>query len=133
MDIRPYLPQDRDACLAIAQSLPGESLTAEFLKFLDAGPGPSFFVAEHEGQLLACGGFHQEAGGAAWLQWGMVHRDWQRKGIGKFLLFFRLRELGKLNTPLVFVTPAADATGFYEKFGFRADGVRMVKRLEVCG
>lgn len=146
MDLRLYTPADRDACLAIFDSnTPAYFAPAErdeYAAFLAAPPG-EYYVAEHDGAVIGCGGFALNAPAPARLTWGMVHRDWQGKGVGRLLLLYRLRQLSRVAPGAEFValatTPAAQ--GFYEKLGFRAvstdsraDGlVEMVKRLAVCG
>ncbi len=144
MDLRLYTPADREACLAIFDSntpaylAPGERV--EYAAFL-AAPREEYYVAEHDGAVIGCGGLRMSAATPARLTWGMVHRDWQRKGVGRLLLLYRLRQLSRVAPEAEFValatTPAAQ--GFYEKLGFRVaaapreDGlVEMVKRLAVC-
>ena len=54
MDIRPYSPSDRDACLEIFDSnLPLENRHL-FATFLDGVPA-AFFVAENNNEIVACG------------------------------------------------------------------------------
>jgi GNAT superfamily N-acetyltransferase len=101
MELRPYLASDRDACLAIFDSNVPEFLDAaargRLERFLDRPEGP-YFVMEHDGALAGCGGYVAVAGeNVATLLWGMVRRDAQRLGLGRFLLMYCLREIGKLN------------------------------------
>jgi N-acetylglutamate synthase-like GNAT family acetyltransferase len=139
MDIRPYTTADRDACLEIFDSnspdlIPTES-RPQFIEFLDA---PSnFFIAEHNNEIVGCGGF-EICGEAARLHWGMVHRRWQRQGLGRFLLFYRLREITR-NTAVQWVELEAPrpAVPFFASQGFReiagdSARVEMSKRLIVC-
>ncbi len=135
MDIRPYTAADRAACLAVCDSvLPGTAREA-FGAYLDEGN--PYFVAEHEGGIIGGGGFRTDGDGAR-LLWGMVHRDWQRQGLGRFLLFFRMREITKqADVTHVHLVAPPDAAGFYAAQGFREisrDGewVTMSKRLAVC-
>ena len=136
MDIRPYSPADRDACLEIFNSnlpLAGRPL---FEAFLD-GALPPFFVAEHDSKIVACGGFEIN-GETARLQWGMVHSKWQRQGLGRFLLFYRLREITRnASVQMVNLECPRQAVPFFASQGFRevsGDGNEavMVKRLAVC-
>jgi len=135
MEIIPFEPSHRDACLAIFDSnfpAPARPTFAEFLN----EPG-AFFVAEHNGAIVGCGGFSIH-GAQATLHWGMVHRDWQRQGLGRFLLFYRTREISKAApVELVTLTCPPAAAGFFASQGFREtaagpDSVQMVKRLAVC-
>jgi GNAT superfamily N-acetyltransferase len=129
MDLRSYLPVDRDACLAIFDSNtpqffdPGERATFE--AFLDR-PDGHYVVMEHEGALVGCGGYTITAEERlASLVWGMVRRDSHKLGLGRYLLLFR-------------------AAPFFERQGFKVirvvpdgygnglDRVEMVKKLIVC-
>ena len=142
MDLRPYLPTDRRGCLAIFDSnvphylSPAERLSFE--KFLDH-PGGPYFVMEHEGALVGCGGYHVEPDPAlASLQWGMVRGDAQKMGLGRFLLMYRLRELGKLGTiQRVRAETSPPAAPFFEGQGFKVlnvsdHRVELLKKLSVC-
>ncbi len=136
MEIRPYAASDREACLGVWDSVEAGAGREEFEAFLD-GAGERFFVAEHDGAVIGCGGFALQ-GGAARLEWGMVRREWQRQGLGRFLLFYRMREIGKAGeAEMVTAECPAAVAEFYAKQGFRESGaaggrVTMVKRLAVC-
>ena len=137
MDMRLYEPRDRFACLAVFDSAAPD--LPDFDLWLDQPEGP-YFVMEHEGSIVGCGGYSLSADGAvARLQWGMVRSDAQRMGLGRFLLLYRIREIGKVGTVGMVVArvPKASA-GFFEKQGFRVnaagdDGrVELLKKLTVC-
>jgi N-acetylglutamate synthase-like GNAT family acetyltransferase len=142
MNLRPYLPSDREACLKIFDSNAPNIFTAEdrgeFETFLSQAPA-AYFVMEHDNALVGCGGYRMEAEpGVATLVWGMVRRDSQKMGLGRFLLMYRLREIGKSDgiERVRLETPQASAA-FFEGQGFKtvstAQGrVEMVKRLTVC-
>jgi N-acetylglutamate synthase-like GNAT family acetyltransferase len=95
---------------------------------------------EHEGAIVGCGGYSLSPDGTvAALQWGMVRPDAQRMGLGRFLLLYRIREIGKLGTVGIVVAQVPKpAAGFFEKQGFRVnaagdDGrVELLKKLTVC-
>ena len=131
MEIRAYTAADRAGCLSVLESIGGEGLV-DFAAYLDGGP--RYFVAEHDGQIVGCGGV-----GEGRLEWGMVHRAMQRQGLGRFLLYYRMREVGKLgNFEHVQVRVPRGVAGFYAGQGFREAGgdanwVVMSKRLAVCG
>lgn len=130
MDIRPYVATDREGCLAVLDSLGGTGREA-FAAYLDGGP--RYFVAEHDGNIVGCGGV-----GEGRLEWGMVHAAMQRQGLGRFLLYFRMREVSKLGAfEHVGVRVPRAVAGFYAGQGFREVGgdgewVEMSKRLAVC-
>jgi N-acetylglutamate synthase-like GNAT family acetyltransferase len=139
MDIRPYTPADRDACLEIFDSnspdlIPHES-RPQFIAILDTSP--NFFIAEHNNDIVGCGGF-EISGEAARLHWGMVHRRWQRQGLGRFLLFYRLREITRhSDVQMVELEAPRQSAAFFASQGFReiagdSARVEMSKRLIVC-
>lgn len=127
MEIRPFTAADREGCLTVCDSIGGDRVALE--KALGEIP---FFVAEHEGAIIGCGGFAVD-GSTAHLLHGMVHRDWQRQGLGRFLLFYRMREISKAGAVvMVIAAPPEGAAGFFEKQGFRREQGVLVKKLTVC-
>lgn len=79
-----------------------------------------FYVIELDGHLIACGGFYLLSDSSfARLSWGMVKRNWHKKGVGTLLFQFRFKELKKQypNTKLVLDT-SQHTFRFYEKMGF---------------
>jgi N-acetylglutamate synthase-like GNAT family acetyltransferase len=138
MDVRRYLPTDRIACLSIFDSNRAAG-RAGFEKFLEAPEGP-YFVMEHDGGIVGCGGYTVDAESRlATLVWGMIRRDSHGQGLGRFLLMFRLREIGKLGgIERVRLETSQPAAKFFEGQGFKIvgpvnEGVEMVKKLTVCG
>src|SRR5690348_5544432 len=101
MELRPYIESDRDACVAIFDSNAPEFFDpgsrGRFEGFLDQ-PRGNYFVMVHDSAVAGCGGYVAVPGeNVASLVWGMVRRDLQRLGLGRFLLMYRLLEIGKLN------------------------------------
>ena len=140
MDIRNYSRSDAEACLRLFHSNQPTAGQNTFEEFLQSPPG-SYYVMENEGELLGCGGFcHSSEPGFARLTWTLIRHDLHRNGLGKFLLFFRLREIAKLpGISMVELETTPQTAGFFEKAGgFRVvgpagpDRVRMVKKLAVC-
>jgi len=141
MDLRPYLPDDREACLAIFDSHMNLSANTRdaFERFLTQPPGP-YFVMDHDGTVVGCGGYIVAVDDSAMadLAWGLIRSNLQRQSLGRYLLMFRLREIGKLgviHTVRASTSPAAK--GFFEKQGFKlagtvGNGVELLKRLNVC-
>ena len=140
MDLRPYSLTDQDACLAVFDSLtPLPSPRAEFLKFLQH-PDGSYFVMQQNEAIVGCGGYiNSPEGGQARLIWGMIRSDLQRQGLGRFLLMYRLREIGKSgDIQLVHATAPQHSARFFERQGFKVfstnhSQVELVKKLNVCG
>lgn len=143
MDVRPYQPSDCLACLAVFHSLTPALLDPATLPLFELwlrNTAAPYFVMEHEALVVACGGYSLSPDGtAATLQWGMVHRGSQKMGLGRFLLLYRIREIGKAGTvSLVFAHVPRASAGFYEKQGFRLNGTEkdgyaeLIKKLTVC-
>ncbi len=149
MDLRPYLPTDRAACLGVFESnVPEYFDPAEqtgFESFLD-NPDCPYFVMEHDESIVGCGGYALgQQNGLASMVWGMVRRDSHKLGLGRFLLLYRLREIGKASgIEMVRLDTSQKAEPFFRKQGFKATGVvkngygpgldrvEMVMKLTVC-
>ena len=131
MDPRPYQPCDRDACLALA-----DAPTPEFAAFL--GNPANCTVLEHDGRVVGCGGF-LISGNSAILIHGVIHRDFRRMGLGRFLLLYRLRQISQ-SAEFARVSCPPQFAPFYEKQGFRSQTdcrtgqtlVELVMKLKVC-
>lgn len=87
--------------------------------FLNEAEADAYYVAEEEGELLACGGYAAE-GNEGWLCWYIVHPEHQGKGLGGRIVRRSLDELRAIPqiTKLV-VRTSQLVYPFYEKFGFR--------------
>ena len=148
MDLRPYTAADRDGCLAVFDSNTPDffapSERADYEKFLDSQDG-SYFVMENEGRLLGCGGYALDNQTQGSLIWGMIHRDWHRNGLGRYLLYYRMKKMTDSGTLQVVRLDTSQRTApFFEKQGFRAmdvvkdgyapglDKVEMLKKVAVC-
>jgi ribosomal protein S18 acetylase RimI-like enzyme len=124
MQIRPYLPQDRQSVCTLFQSnVPGYFAPEEetwLLHFLDHD-ARHFFVAESDNQVIGCGGYVVNGPYAqgALLCWGIVHGQWHKKGIGTLLTRYRLQQIAEHHPgTLVSVRTAQKTYAFYERFGF---------------
>lgn len=134
MEIRPYQPnQDLTGCLAVFDS--NEGGTADRQAFADflADESAHVFVMEHAGAIIGCGGFTVQEQVAS-LHYGMIRKDLQRQGLGRFLLLYRLKEIGK-QPGIVFVEASVPQhlSRFYERNGLKpAGGVMHRMKLQVC-
>ncbi len=149
MNVRPYVLTDRDACLAAFDSNVPNYFQAQerrdFEAFLD-DTNCHYFVMEQDSAIAGCGGyFLTENKALARLVWGMVHRDWQRQGLGRFLLLYRLREITKTGgVEMVRLDTSEHSAPFFESQGFKvmrivkdgyapgSDRVEMTMKLTVC-
>ena len=113
---------------------------AAFAAFLD-NPKSVYLVMEHDGRLVGCGGYRAESGNPlAGLAWGMIHRQFHRQGLGRYLLLYRMKEIGRVpGVQMVELRTTPEVAPFFEKYAFRvvgaADGgiVEMRMKLQVCG
>jgi GNAT superfamily N-acetyltransferase len=149
MDIRQYEPRDRACCLRVFGSLTPAQLNAAALPlfegWLDRADGP-YFVMEHEESVVGCGGYSLSPDQSiATLRWGMVLHSSQKMGLGRFLLMYRIREIGRKGTVgTVLAHSPRPSAGFFEKQGFRVNGIgkdayapgmdqiELIKKLTVC-
>ena len=130
VNVHPYTPQDRLACLGIFDGNTPEffapSERTEFAAFLDAATENYLVLESANGVIIGCGGYYvKSAGGIAGLAWGMVARAWHKRGFGRVLLEARLLLLRRSpDAALVRVSTSQHSRGFFERCGFRA--VRVV-------
>jgi N-acetylglutamate synthase-like GNAT family acetyltransferase len=101
---------------------------------------------DHEGAIVGCGGYVIDASASeAALVWGMIRKDLQRMGLGRYLLLFRLKDIGRQgNISVVRVETSQNAALFFQKQGFKLASVNarevssglkqivLLKRLSVC-
>jgi ribosomal protein S18 acetylase RimI-like enzyme len=123
--IRPYDPQDREACLKIFDSNLPEAFKpderADFEAFLEKNPEEYLVVEADGGELAACGGYGvAPEGDAATLCWGMVDTKQQGQGVGRLLLMSRLSALAKIPPMrLVRLDTSQQSVEFFMVKGFR--------------
>lgn len=82
----------------------------------------AYFVIEHEGQILACGGFGPVSGKIAELQKLYVAAEHRGKGLSSLLLtkiFDLAKREGYEKLYLETATELASAVAVYEHFGFK--------------
>ncbi len=80
-----------------------------------------FFVIVADDTIVGCGGFgDKDNTGNITLAWGLVHKDYHKKGLGELLLTYRLEQI-KLLYPSkpVGVDTTQFSAGFFERFGFK--------------
>ncbi|MDQ1089798.1 ribosomal-protein-alanine N-acetyltransferase [Siphonobacter sp. SORGH_AS 1065] len=128
MVIRTYQSADYAGCMkAFESNCPAffadheKELFQHFLRELEIS-SMNYYVVEHENQIIACAGFYlpSEADKAAELVWGMVTRDFQREGVGKQLLVYRLRKIQEIRPGTsVLLDTTQLSFPFFEKAGFR--------------
>ncbi len=125
--VRPYLPTDKGACLALFDSnVPRYFDSSErtgFADFLD-GPDGDYFVIEPGDKICGCGGFAKGDRGQAHFTWGMVDNARHGSGLGRILAEYRLQAIessGQFQEVELFTTP--QIVPFFANFGFEPEGV----------
>jgi GNAT superfamily N-acetyltransferase len=124
LTVRDYTAKDRSACLALFDgNAPAFFATGErvdYAQFLQGLPCPYLVIYSPNAGVVAAGGYYvtdePELGGLAW---GLVARDWQRRGVGRELLQLRLSRLRATSARMVRVRTSQASRGFFERAGFR--------------
>ena len=127
MQIRSYSTDDRTTCLSIFRTnVPtyfAASDEVEFARFLDDLPA-EFWVVHMDGQIRACGGIamYYPEPDIATLCWGMVALNFQRQGVGKALLEFRVGLVATQHPTItrLRVNTTQVVKVFYERHSFAA-------------
>jgi N-acetylglutamate synthase-like GNAT family acetyltransferase len=126
MKLRPYQPEDREACLAVFDSNVPRFFTPperdKFAGFLDRLPGRYAVVCDDEGRVVGCGGLAPtvEDPRIATLTWGMVHASLHGKGYGRALTEGRLAWLSEMpEIERVRIDTSHLTEDFYARRGFR--------------
>lgn len=128
MTIREYTVHDRQPCIDIFTSnIPDffiEVEIPEFKSFLDTNALGAYWVLENADDIIACGGIGTR-GSEGRLHFGMVKREWHRKGIGSTLLKFRLAKLiGNPSVEAISLDTSQHNPKFFGKFGFRETSIQ---------
>lgn len=136
MTIRPYQASDYSGCIQAFEGNHPEFFAdhekIEFQELLDdLSQGKDedslyYYVVEIENQIAACAGFYfpDNESNTAGLVWGMVARQFHRKGIGKQLLTFRLNKIRELRPGASVILDTTQLSfPFFEKLGFRVTQV----------
>lgn len=124
ISFRTYDPKDHhDACLEVFRSnIPTYFAEKEVPGFIESlnDSDDLYEVVLLEGELIGVGGIwvNRERGEGR-LCFGMIHRDYQKRGFGKLLLERRLARIASYG----FVSKITHETGqgtytFFEKYGF---------------
>lgn len=126
MQIRPYQPSDKSACLDVfISNVPtffADHEYAEFAAFLDTLPGVGHYLVVESAlsTIVGCGGYFLNADRTvAGLMWGMVHRDYHRQGLGRALLLARLSAIcDEPHAQSIELDTSQHSYGFFATLGF---------------
>ena len=123
-----YHSVDFDVCRSIFRSNSPEYFAADeladFEAFLLDLPGP-YLMLRYDEKIAGCGGYaFNQKDKSADLCWGMIHRDFHKKGLGEALLLERLNRI-RLNSEIAFVhlNTCQLTDGFFAKAGFTTEKV----------
>lgn len=126
--IRAYQPTDRRGCIdAFKTNVPKfftEDEITDFENFLlkleNGSIQTHFYVVEENNTIIGCGGFgDKDNTGVISLAWGLVHKNFHKKGFGEKLLVHRLEQIKLLFPELpVVIDTTQHSYGFFEKYGF---------------
>ena len=129
--IKKYSTSDYDQCVNIFKSNIPEYFAkdelSDFQKYLKNiskikdGWNDSFFILNRDKKIVGCAGLGiNKAKKIATLSWGMVARNYHRKGIGSQLTKYRLNLLQSYKLDLkISLDTSQHSYLFYEKFGFK--------------
>ena len=133
--IREYNSIDKEACLiAFKSNVPQFFAVHEiilFESFLDtfdnnSGSGKTYFyVIVLDNEIIGCGGFgDKDNTGIITLAWGLINKDFHKKGFGELLLKRRLEYIKRLY-PLkpIIVDTTQYSFGFFKKYGFEVSKI----------
>ncbi len=119
--IRPYQPADKARLIELfllntpAYFHPNEQQDLD--EYLDTEI-ENYFVAEVDGNVIACGGSNIEDE-AGWLSWYIVHPDYHGKGAGRLLVERNLEILvADARVKKLIVRTSQLVYQFYTKFGY---------------
>jgi len=123
MDVRPFTALDLASCQAMIPSLSRVE---------------NYFVMEHEGAILGCGGYKLASPSEAMLHGCAIHPSWRHQGLGPYGLMFLLKQISN-SGPIGYVHVIADSSeiDFFLANGFRVNQseggrVQLTKKLTVC-
>ncbi|MDV3468426.1 GNAT family N-acetyltransferase [Stenotrophomonas sp. C3(2023)] len=128
--VRPYRPEDSDACLAVFdRNVPtffGASERPDFVRFLLHHAAQwHYCVVERCGEVVGCAGHSISLDGrTASLGWGMVDPALHGQGLGTKLLLARLDAVRLTpGVERIVLDTSQHTQGFYARFGFVATAV----------
>jgi N-acetylglutamate synthase-like GNAT family acetyltransferase len=121
--IREHQPEDLEACIEVYRSNEPDFLAPEglenFIEFLKLGTS-YYLVIEHDGDVIGCGGLELVGDSdSSTLVYGMVHREYHRRGFGTTLLAARIALLEVEDRPIdLWMRTSTASMPFYGRFGF---------------
>lgn len=124
MLIRKYKPSDKEDLLVLLRlNTPlyfDPSEEKDLIDFLE-NEIEEYFIVVVENKIIGAGGFNLlDNKTRAAISWDFIHPDYQKKGVGSTLIYFRMNEIQKIQSVrTVSVRTSQLVYKFYEKFGFK--------------
>lgn len=124
--IRPYKIEDKKVLVDILRlNTPkffDKAEEKDFIDFLD-NELDDYFVIEEDNKIIGSGGVNYfPESMSAKISWGLIHPDFQGKGLGKKLTLFRIEHLRKNPAvKLIIVRTTQLVYKFYQKMGFELE------------
>ncbi len=130
LQIRAYENTDKQACLEAFESNVPKYFTqaeiADFDAFLEMVPNKIvanktfYYVVVFGNEVIGCGGFgDKDNTNIITLAWGLIHRNFHKRGFGKELLAYRLAQIKEIYpNHIIYIDTTQYSYGFFEKFGF---------------
>ncbi len=122
--LAPYATADYGAVLEIFQSNTPDffapSELDEFIAFLEAPQSELVVARSAKGEVVGFGAAYCRSASEGGLAWGMVHRRWHRKGVGRLLLEARIARLWAQEVTQIRVHTSQHSAGFFRQAGFAA-------------
>jgi N-acetylglutamate synthase-like GNAT family acetyltransferase len=123
MHIRNYLPDDKTAVMLLFDLNCPQYFAPEERTYLENyldNELEDYFVVELGDRVVASGGINlQNEQTKGVLSWDMIHPDYQKRGIGRSLVEFRIRHLKeRYHVQEIGVRTAQFTDQFYAKCGF---------------
>lgn len=127
MNIRKYSTADENKCIDVFISN-----CPKYFKFEEADDFKKWlrkfsnhYVLEKDGEIIGYGGFYiVEEKNHAGLAWGMINRNYHKKGYGKKLLEFRIKKIKELKKKIeIKINTSQHSYGFFLKFGFKVNNI----------
>lgn len=126
--IREYTNSDREECVkAFKSNVPLYFSNQEvfdfanFLERIESGVDKiPYYVICYNQELVGCGGYAIDKNKEIFtLAWGLIHRDFHKKGFGEKLLLHRLEKIKQLYKEFtVIIDTTQHSAPFFEKYGF---------------
>lgn len=132
--IRDFNKNDKESCvISFKSNVPlyfTEKEISQFESFLDNFQSQIingkyfektyYYVVVSADKIIGCGGFgYNDKTNIATLAWGLIHKEFHKKGFGEKLLAYRLDQIKKLYPAAsVLIDTTQFSYPFFEKFGF---------------